>query len=455
MIHNVISVFAEENCVGTALFGEVCDACNGGGINFVLMYAVEAMIIGIGILAVIGLMVFGIQYLTAGSNSGQTAKAKGRLINMIIGLVTYVVLIAFVQFLSPGGIKGLVVTTEDKCPERIKTETDVIEPDDPGGDVDIDISGGGGGSGGGSGGDDSGGGSGGDDSGGGASGDESTKNDRLEVHFVSAGLYDDVIILRNKRGSILIDGGRMKATSLINYIKGIGLTNIDYMIGSHIEEDHVKVQRDIAKEFSVKKAFYPVQPSNCSPWCNPGGSGPLVEAQGAGLSVSIPNPGNTRFNLGDMNIYFIGTDRQTWKDEANYSSIVNLVKYGNTSFMFTGDKENICNGDNVSLLHSAAAKFGITSLKVDVYKWPHHGNSSCTNQAFLSELSPKYVIVPNDGADWSMCKGNKCQTAKSTWGSKTEWLAMKSYKYVVFVSDGKTVTTEFNREPSYWADYWK
>ena len=72
MIHNVISVFAEENCVGTALFGEVCDACNGGGINFVLMYTVEAMIIGIGILAVIGLMVFGIQYLTASNTTTST-----------------------------------------------------------------------------------------------------------------------------------------------------------------------------------------------------------------------------------------------------------------------------------------------------------------------------------------------------------------------------------------------
>ena len=127
-VNSVLGIFAEDNCVSTALFGEVCDACNGGGINFVLMYTIEAMIFGIGILAVIGLSVFGIQYLTAGSNSGQTAKAKGRLRNMIIGVITYVVLVAGLQFLMPGGIKGLVVTTADKCPEKKTTDITVIEP---------------------------------------------------------------------------------------------------------------------------------------------------------------------------------------------------------------------------------------------------------------------------------------------------------------------------------------
>lgn len=446
-VNSVLGIFAEDNCVSTALFGEVCDACNGSGINFVLMYTIEAMIFGIGILAVIGLSVFGIQYLTAGSNSGQTAKAKGRLRNMIIGVIAYVALVAGLQFLMPGGIKGLVVTTADKCPEKRETKIDVIEPEE----TEDDLGGGGGSSGGSSGGESTSG-----NEGGNGTTEPANVEDRLEVHFVSAGHYDDVIILRNKNGSVLIDGGRMSAANLINYIKGIGLTNIDYMIGSHIEEDHVRVQRDIAKGFSVKKAFYPIQPSSCSPWCNSGGSGPLVEAQGAGLNVSIPAPGNTRFSLGNMNIYFIGTDRQTWGSDANYSSIINLVKYGNTSFMFTGDKENICNNDNVSLLHSAAAKFGITSLKVDVYKWPHHGNAGCTNKTFLNELSPKYVVIPNDNAKWAVCKNTTdCSTAMSVWEGKTAWLTMKAYEYIVFVSDGKTIKVEYNREPSYWANYWK
>ena len=92
---------------------------------------------------------------------------------------------------------------------------------------------------------------------------------------------------------------------------------------------------------------------------------------------------------------------------------------------------------------------------MDVYKWPHYGDSVCENRDFLSELSPKYVIIPNNGAKWVDCKDAKCNTAKSVWGGKTEWLTMKVYKYVVFVSDGNTVKAVFNKEPSDWANYWK
>ena len=439
--NDLLSIFAEENCVSTALFGEVCDACNGGGINFALMYTIEAMIFGIGILAVTGLLVFGIQYLTAGSNSGQTAKAKGRLRNMLIGVITYVALIAGLQFLMPGGIKSLVTTTADSCPEKRKTEIDVIEPKTQ----EEDFSGGGGTSG--------------DATGDNSDGQETTPvtiNDRLEVHFVSAnGYYDDTIILRNKDGAILIDGGRMKSEDLLAYIKGIGITSMNYMIGSHIEKDHVAVQKAIASEMNVKRAYYPVDPRSCSPWCDIGGKNPLVEAMSNGLSITLPVPGSTSFSIGSMKVYFIGSDKKTWGTEANYSSIVNLVKYGSTTFMFTGDKEDICGDNNVSLLHSAAAKFGFSSLKVDVYKWPHHGNAPCKNRDFLKELSPKFAIVPNNGASWSVCKESKCLIAKGVWGSETEWLAMKSYKYVVFVSDGKTIKVEYNKEPSYWANYWK
>ena len=291
-----------------------------------------------------------------------------------------------------------------------------------------------------------------DDGGGnddGGSDDDKYKN--LEIHFISAGgYYDDTILIRNSSGAVLVDGGRMKTKDLLAYIQGIGVTKLNYMIGSHIEEDHVKVQRDIAAKMPVGKAYYPVKPDKCSPWCNSGGQSPLVDAMRGGLSVVVPNPGSTMISLGATKIFFIGSDRSTWGQDANYSSIVNLIKYGNTTFMLTGDKENICQSSNVALLKAAAKNFGISSLKVDVYKWPHHGNSGCTNSSFLQELSPSYVLVPNNGASWSICKGGKCDAARKQWGNKTKWLPMKVYKYVVFVSDGKTIDVKYNKEPSYW-----
>ena len=59
--------------------------------------------VGIGILGVIGITIVGIQYLTAGGSEEKTRKAKRRMLEIIIGLVTYVVIFALLQWLGVGG----------------------------------------------------------------------------------------------------------------------------------------------------------------------------------------------------------------------------------------------------------------------------------------------------------------------------------------------------------------
>ena len=63
---------------------------------------VNIMSVGIGILAVIGISVSGIQYLTAGGNEEKTRKAKRRIFEIIIGIAIYVLIFALLQWLLPG-----------------------------------------------------------------------------------------------------------------------------------------------------------------------------------------------------------------------------------------------------------------------------------------------------------------------------------------------------------------
>ena len=63
----------------------------------------EILTYGVGILGVLGLVLVGTKYLTAGGNEEQTQKAKRRLLEIVIGLVAYVILWAIVNWLMPGG----------------------------------------------------------------------------------------------------------------------------------------------------------------------------------------------------------------------------------------------------------------------------------------------------------------------------------------------------------------
>lgn len=94
-----------------------CDFENdtdGEGIKCILRIVVNILSVGVGVLAVLGIVITGIQYLTSSGNEEQMRKAKRRLFEIVIGLVVYVLIYAALNWLLPGGLEatsGVVNTT--------------------------------------------------------------------------------------------------------------------------------------------------------------------------------------------------------------------------------------------------------------------------------------------------------------------------------------------------------
>lgn len=82
--------------------GAIIDAPDGKeGIEKVLSITVDIMTAGIAILAVIGIVISGIQYLTAGGNEDKLKKSKRRIFEIVIGLAAYVIIYALLKWLLP------------------------------------------------------------------------------------------------------------------------------------------------------------------------------------------------------------------------------------------------------------------------------------------------------------------------------------------------------------------
>lgn len=58
----------------------------------------------VGVLVIGMIIVGGIQYAIAGDNAAGVTAAKHRIINALIALVVYIFMVAFLQWLIPGGI---------------------------------------------------------------------------------------------------------------------------------------------------------------------------------------------------------------------------------------------------------------------------------------------------------------------------------------------------------------
>lgn len=92
---------AQGNAIRCAQVGDT-----GDGIMNILSIVLNILTSGIGILATFGITISGIQYLTARDNDAQVAKAKLRILEIVIGLIVYALLWTLLQFIIPGGIWG-------------------------------------------------------------------------------------------------------------------------------------------------------------------------------------------------------------------------------------------------------------------------------------------------------------------------------------------------------------
>ena len=135
LISNVLiigeRVFAADNqCGGVPTILLNCTESDGeGAINHVVCLVVSIMVTGIGILAVLGLIVSGIQYLTSQDNEEKLRKAKNRIFQLVIGLVIYALLTPIVYFLMPGGLFTCVGGEPKSDPSYKPADTSYPSPD--------------------------------------------------------------------------------------------------------------------------------------------------------------------------------------------------------------------------------------------------------------------------------------------------------------------------------------
>lgn len=97
------SILGEKQSDGTRCMkvGE-----EGEGIFSILNIVLTVMTFGVGILATIGIVISGYQYITAKDDASKVQKAKDRLLQIVIGLAVYAVMWGLLQFLLPGGLFG-------------------------------------------------------------------------------------------------------------------------------------------------------------------------------------------------------------------------------------------------------------------------------------------------------------------------------------------------------------
>lgn len=86
-------------------------------------------------------------------------------------------------------------------------------------------------------------------------------NSKLNIFYFYVGEADCTLIM-NKGQVMLIDAGDDTDGELIvQFLKKIGVSQIDYLIATHSDDDHIGGMKDIVNDFAIGKLYIPAKES--------------------------------------------------------------------------------------------------------------------------------------------------------------------------------------------------
>ena len=202
---------------------------------------------------------------------------------------------------------------------------------------------------------------------------------QLEVHHINVGQGESIYIELPDGSDILIDAGKSNyGNTVVNYLKGQEKdVDIEYLIATHPDADHVGGMQQVFKDLNVKNFIYPKDaPHDTKTW-----QSVLSLANAEGCTIKDSTPGST-FNIGGTTMKFIQSNVDY--SDNNDDSVVTYLEYKDVNFMFTGDIEADAEKDMIAQ----------NLVKdVDFMSVPHHGSKGSSTEAFLAKAKPECAIV--------------------------------------------------------------
>ncbi len=197
----------------------------------------------------------------------------------------------------------------------------------------------------------------------------------FNIHFIDVGQADAALVECDGH-YMLIDGGNKSDSSVIySILKKEKVAKLDIVVGTHAHEDHIGGVPGAFNYTTAALTLCPVTSYDTEAFADF-----LKYANKSGGGITIPSVGD-KYSLGSATIEILGVNGGS---ETNDTSIVLMIRYGETSFLFTGDAER----EAEQVILDSGVDLSATVLKVG-----HHGSDTSTTYPFLREIMPKYAVI--------------------------------------------------------------
>lgn len=203
----------------------------------------------------------------------------------------------------------------------------------------------------------------------------------LQIIFLDVGQGDSILIQKGTR-QILIDGGPSGKTELAKLGKYLPYFDreIEVIIATHPDKDHIAGLVEVARNYKIDRVLLTGAEKDSEVYKEWKDTLFYNKIE----TLEVWRGTEVKFEDINMKIIHPQTKINASVGDANNDSIVALLEYGNSSFLFTGDiespaeKEILKSGENID---------------IDILKVAHHGSKYSSSEAFLDAASPKEAVI--------------------------------------------------------------
>jgi competence protein ComEC len=244
----------------------------------------------------------------------------------------------------------------------------------------------------------------------------------IKVHFIDVGQGDSILI-ENGEAAMLIDAGEnSQGEVVVNYINSLDIEDLDYVIGTHPHSDHIGGLDDVILQVPVEKIIFPDVVHTTKTF-----EDVLDAIESKNLKITKAIPGD-EYTLGEAEFTIVAPNSIKYDELNNYSVGIHL-QFGDSSFLFIGDAEELSEEEILEAGHDISA---------DVFKLSHHGSSTSNSSKFLDQVNPAYAVI-------TVGEGNSYGHPHSITMQAMQERNIKVYRTdkqgtIVFTSDGSNIS---------------
>lgn len=205
---------------------------------------------------------------------------------------------------------------------------------------------------------------------------------KLRVSFLDVGQGDAILIQTPSGKSMLIDGGpnnliSTRLSERMNYFN----RDIDVVVATHPDADHITGLISVLEKYKIHTIIISKADSDTD--VSKSLEKSIIDEQ---ADIHVAHTGDTiDFHDGVVvSILYPDKNYIAKKSDTNDVSVSVVIKYGDESFLLTGD---LPEKEESNLLQE------ILPRHVTVYKAGHHGSKYSSGEKLLSYIKPEYAII--------------------------------------------------------------